>query len=60
MYFAVPTHHEVKTKKKMKAKYLDLTRQLKKPWKMNVMLMLIAVGAFGTVPKGLEKRLEKN
>ena len=40
-------------------KYLDLTRELKKLWNMRVKVIPIAVGALGTVPKSLEKRLEE-
>ena len=32
---------------------------LKKLWSMKVMVIAIVVGAFGTVPKGMEKRLGK-
>ena len=39
-------------------KYLDLARELKKPWNMKVMIVPIVTGAFGTVTKGLLKGLE--
>ena len=40
-------------------KYLDLARELKKKlWNMRVKGIPIVVGALGTVPKNLEKRLE--
>ena len=39
-------------------KYLDLARQLKKLWNMQVTIIPILIGAFGTVTKGLLKRLE--
>ena len=39
-------------------KYLDLARELKKLWNMKVTVILIAIGAFGTVTKGLLKGLE--
>ena len=41
-----------------KNKYLDLARELKKLWNMKVMIVPIAVGAFGTISKGLLKGLE--
>ncbi len=39
-------------------KYLDLARELKKLWNMVVTIILIVIGAFGTVTKGLLKWLE--
>ena len=39
-------------------KYLDLARELKKLWNMRVKVIPIIVGALGTVPINLEKRLE--
>ena len=41
-----------------KDKYLDLARELKKLWNMKVTIILIVIGAFGTVTKGLLKGLE--
>ena len=41
-----------------KDKYLDLARELKKLWNMRVTILLIVIGAFGTVTKGLLKELE--
>ena len=41
-----------------KDKYLDLARELKKLWNMQVTIILIVIGAFGTVTKGLLKGLE--
>ena len=38
--------------------YLDLARRLKKLWNMKVTIILIVIGAFGTVTKGLQKGLE--
>ena len=40
-------------------KYLGFARELKKRCNMKLMMILIVVGACGTVPKGLEKRLEE-
>ena len=59
MDFAVPADHRVKLKENEKMdKYLDLARELKKLWNMIVKVIPIVVGALGTVPINLEKRLE--
>ena len=41
-----------------KDKYLDLARELKKLWNMQVTIIPIVIGAFETVTKGLLKGLE--
>ena len=41
-----------------KDKYLDLARELKKLWNMQVTIVLIVIDAFGTVTKRLLKGLE--
>ena len=52
--FAVLADHWIKLKKcEKKDKYLDLTRELKKLWNMQVTIIPIVIGAFGTVTKGL-------
>ena len=57
--FAVPAEHRIKLKEcEKKDKCLDLARELKKLWNMQVTIMLIVIGAFGTVTNGLLKRLE--
>ena len=57
--FAVPADHRIKLKEcEKKEKYLDLARELKKLWNMLVTIILIVIGAFGTVTKGLLKGLE--
>ena len=57
--FAVPADHRIKLKEsEKKDKYLDLARELKKLWNMKVSIVPIAIGAFGTVTKGLLKGLE--
>ena len=38
-------------------KYLDLARERKELWKMEVTVIPIVVGALGTILKGLEKGL---
>ena len=57
--FAVPADHRIKLKEcEKKDKYLELTRELKKLWKMKVTIIPIVIGAFGTVTKGLLKGLD--
>ena len=57
--FAVPADHRIKLKKsEKKDKYLDLARELKKLWNMQVTIIPIVIGTFGTVTKGLLKGLE--
>ena len=57
--FAVPANHRIKLKEcKKKDKYLDLAREQKKLWNMQVKFIPIVIGAFGTVTKGLLKELE--
>ena len=57
--FAVPADHRIKLKEcERKDKYLDLARDLKKLWNIQVTIIPIVIGAFGTVTKGLLKGLE--
>ena len=57
--FAVPADHRIKLKEcEKKDKYLDLVRELKKLWNIQVTIIPIVIGAFGTVTKGLLKGLE--
>ena len=57
--FAVPADHRIKLKEcEKKDKYLDLARELKKLWNMQVTIIPIVIGASGTVTKGLLKGLE--
>ena len=52
--FAVPADHRIKLKEyEKKDKYLNLARELKKLWNMKETIILIVIGAFGTVTKGL-------
>ena len=52
--FAVPADHRINLKEgEKKDKYSDLTRELKKLWNMKVTIAPIAIGALGTVTKGL-------
>ena len=41
-----------------KDKYLDLASELEKLWNMKVTIVLIVIGAFGTITKALLKDLE--
>ena len=55
----VLVEHRIKLKESVKKdKYLDLARGLKKLWNMKVTIIPIVIGAFGTVTKGLLKKLE--
>ena len=36
--------------------YLDLARELKRPWNMKVMVIPSSTDVLVTIPKGLEKR----
>ena len=55
----VPADHRIKLKEcEKRDKYLDLARELKKLWNMKVTIIVIVIGAFGTVTKGLLKGLE--
>ena len=57
--FAVPVDNRIKLKEREKKdKYIDLARELKKLWNMQVTFIPIVIGAFGTVTKGLLKGLE--
>ena len=57
--FADLANHRIKQKEcEKKDKYLDLARELKKLWTMQVKIIPIVIGAFGRVTKGLLKGLE--
>ena len=57
--FAVPADDRIKLKDcEKKDKYLDLARELKKLWNMQVTTIPIVIGAFRTVTKRLSKGLE--
>ena len=56
--FAVLADHKIKLKEcEKKDKYLDLARELKNLWNMQVTIIPIVIDAFGTVTKGLLKGL---
>ena len=57
--FAVPDDHRIKLKEsEKKEKRLGLARELKKLWNMMVTIILIVIGAFGILTKGLLKRMD--
>ena len=57
--FPVPADHSIKLKEtEKKYKYQDLASESKKVWNMKVTSIPIVTGAFGTVTKGLLKRVE--
>ena len=58
--FAVPADQGLKQKEsEKKDKYIDLARELLKLWDMKLTLILIVIGALGTVTKGLIKGQEE-
>jgi len=58
---AVPADATVEEKEQEKMdRYQHLVRELKRLWKMETKVIPIVVGALRTVPKGLEKNLEKD
>ena len=57
--FAVPADRRIKLKEcEKKDKYLDLAREWKRLWNMEVTIVPILIVAFGSVIKGLLKGLE--
>ena len=57
--FDFPADHRIKLKECEKSdNYVDLARNLKKLWNMQVTITQIVIGAIGTVIKGLLKGLE--
>ena len=53
-----PVDHIVKIKENEKREhYLDLARELKTLWNMNLTVIPIVHGALGTIPKVLVKRI---
>ena len=59
MDFALPADHRIRLKKsEKKDKYLDLASEWKKLCDMKVAIILVVIGAFGTVIKGLLNGLE--
>ena len=59
MNFGVPADHRVKMKEiEKRDKYLNLARELKKQLNVKVKVILIVIGALGTVTKWLVQGLE--
>ena len=59
MYFAVLADDRIKLKEsKKKDRYLDLARELKHLWNMNVTVIPVITSAPGTIPIGFIKELE--
>ena len=57
--YTVPADHKIKLKEcEKKDKFLDIARELKKQSNMQVKIIPIVIGAFGTATKGLLKGLE--
>ena len=57
--FAIPTDHWIELKEcEKRDKYLDRARETIKLWNLKVTIILIVIGAFVTVTKGLLKGLE--
>ena len=55
----VPADHRIKLKEfEKKVKYLNLSMELKKLWNMQMTIIPIVIGVFGTVTKGSLKGLE--
>ena len=55
----VPADHRIRLKEcEKRDKYLDLAKELKKLWNMQVTIIPIVIGEFRTVTKGLLKGLE--
>ena len=60
MDFSIPADHRLKLKEsEKKDKYLGLARELKKLWNMKVMVILVLIGTFSTVTKGLLEGLKE-
>ena len=56
--FAIPHDSRADSKEIEKIeKYQDLVRELKKLWEMKIVVIPIVIGALGTTPKTLPKRL---
>ena len=58
--FAVPADQRLKIKEsENRDSYLDLSREIRKPWDMRLMAIPIVIGVFETNPRGLERGLEE-
>ena len=53
------TQEQSRRSKKKRAKYQDLRIELRRLWDKPVEIVPIIVGAFGTIPKSLKRKLEE-
>ena len=53
----IPSYNDIPKIQYGKILYFDI--ELKKLWNMKVMVIPIVIGTLGTIPKGLEKKLEE-
>ena len=57
---AVPSDRRIELKEKEQVqKYQDFARELCELWQAKATIVLVAVGALGTIPKALEKHLQE-
>ena len=58
--FAIPYDTRIEQKEKEKVeKYQDLKRELQKLWNMKVKVVPIVIGALGTPPKDIKRRVQE-
>ena len=54
--FAVPADHRIEVSQQRKIEnFQDLKRELQKLWNLKISMAPVVIGAFGTIPKSLEK-----
>ena len=59
MCFASPVDHHVKEKEEQKIdKYMDLTAEVRRQFRVKTLIIPIVLGAFETVPAKLSELLE--
>ena len=60
MDFAIPMNHHVKEKEEEKIdRYMDLAAEVRRQFRVKIVIVPIVLGAMGTVPAKLSKSLEK-
>ena len=58
--FAIPADHRIEIYQQRKIENnQDLKRELQKLWNLKTSIVPIVIGALGTIPKSLEKRLNE-
>ena len=58
--FAIPMDHHIKEKEEEKIdKYMDLQDEVRRQFRVKIVIVPIVLGALGTVPETLSKSLEK-